>query len=125
MKRTRLLIAVRYVAALLASVLALPASAAVPCGPSSSTSGDVSPIAAGQAIPFDIHVMSANSGSQRFGQTPAVWKAEPRMAETRIARDEPTSSLSRDGGLFMHSNLADNGGRPCRSIFPSSKGAHA
>jgi len=63
----------------------------------------------GMAIPLDVVVEYADGSSERVHLTPAVWQADGRRTEVRIAGGKAWRSVSLDTGIFVDANPGDNG----------------
>jgi hypothetical protein len=62
----------------------------------------------GMAIPFDVRAEYSDGSSESFRQSPALWKADPRMADVVIKSSKTLKSLTLDSGIFVDFNPADN-----------------
>jgi hypothetical protein len=62
----------------------------------------------GMAIPFDLVLAYADGRSERVHLTPAVWQADGRRTEVRIAGGPPLRSVTLDTGIFVDAHPADN-----------------
>jgi hypothetical protein len=62
----------------------------------------------GMAIPFDLVLAYTDGSSERVHLTPAVWQADGRRTEVRIAGGKALRSVSLDTGIFVDANPADN-----------------
>ena len=63
----------------------------------------------GMPVPFDVVVEYADGSSERVHLTPAVWQADGRRTEVRIAGGKAWRSVSLDTGIFVDANPGDNG----------------
>jgi hypothetical protein len=62
----------------------------------------------GFAVPFDIVATFEDSTTERFHQTPMVWKADQKQLSVKIKTSKPVKSLTLDGGIFVDANEKDN-----------------
>jgi len=62
----------------------------------------------GMPAPFDVVITYADSTSQRFHQTPAVWQDNIKTATVSVNTSKPVASVKLDGGIFMDANVKDN-----------------
>lgn len=62
----------------------------------------------GMAVPFDLVLAYTDGSGERVHLTPAVWQADGRRTEVRIAGGKALSSVSLDTGIFVDANPADN-----------------
>jgi len=62
----------------------------------------------GMAIPFDLVLAYTDGSSERVHLTPAVWQADGRRAEVRIAGGKALRSVSLDTGIYVDANPGDN-----------------
>lgn len=62
----------------------------------------------GMAIPFDVVATSADGITERVHRSPALWQANGRRAEVRIAGDKALLSVQLDTGIFLDANPGDN-----------------
>ena len=62
----------------------------------------------GMAVPFDLVLAYTDGSGERVHLTPAVWQADGRRTEVRIAGGKALSSVSLDTGIFVDANPGDN-----------------
>jgi hypothetical protein len=62
----------------------------------------------GAAIPFDVVLEFADGTSERVRRTPAVWQADGRRADMRVAGGKPLRSVTLDTGIYTDFNPGDN-----------------
>ena len=62
----------------------------------------------GMAVPFDLVLAYTDGSGERVHLTPAVWQADGRRTEVRIAGGKALRSVSLDTGIFVDANPADN-----------------
>ena len=62
----------------------------------------------GMAIPFDLVLAYPDGSSERVHLTPAVWQADGRRTEVRIAGGKALRTVTLDTGIFVDTNPADN-----------------
>jgi hypothetical protein len=62
----------------------------------------------GFAVPFDVVVTYADGTTQRFHQTPAIWKANTKAARLELTLAKEAKEIQLDGNLFMDANVKDN-----------------
>ena len=64
--------------------------------------------AGGMPAPFDVVVTYADETTERFHQTPAVWKNNETTTLIKIKTAKAIKSITLDGGIFMDANPKDN-----------------
>lgn len=62
----------------------------------------------GMAIPFDLVLAYTDGSSERVHLTPAVWQADGRRTELRIAGGKALRSVTLDTGIFVDAKPTDN-----------------
>jgi hypothetical protein len=62
----------------------------------------------GMPVPFDAVVTYADGTTERFHQTPAVWKKSGKAAVLPLKTKKPVSSVKLEGGIFMDAAPEDN-----------------
>jgi hypothetical protein len=62
----------------------------------------------GAAIPFDVVLEFADGTSERVRRTPAVWQADGRRTDVRVAGGKPLRSVTLDTGIYTDFNPGDN-----------------
>jgi hypothetical protein len=62
----------------------------------------------GFAIPFDVLTTYADGTTERFHQTPIVWKDNPQQTPISVKVTKEVKSFTLDGGIFMDANEKDN-----------------
>ncbi|MDP4150930.1 MAG: M1 family metallopeptidase [Bacteroidota bacterium] len=62
----------------------------------------------GMAAPFDIVITREDGSVETMHETPAVWKADQKLAMVNLPGKKKIRSLKLDGGIFMDANPADN-----------------
>ena len=77
----------------------------------------------GMAMPFDVVVTFEDGTTERVHHTPAIWKADGRNAEVRIAGGKALRSAQLDTGIFLDANPKDNTWIAAISPQPASTGA--
>jgi hypothetical protein len=66
----------------------------------------------GMAAPVNLLLKYADGTSETIHETPAIWKADPKLARVTIPGKKEIRSLVLDGGIFMDANPADNSWQP-------------
>ncbi len=66
----------------------------------------------GMAAPVNLLLKYADGTSETIHETPAIWKADPKLARITIPGKKDIRSLVLDGGIFMDANPADNSWQP-------------
>lgn len=62
----------------------------------------------GMPVPFDAVVTYADGSTERFHQTPAVWKKSGKAAVLPLKTKKPVTSVKLEGGIFMDAAPEDN-----------------
>jgi hypothetical protein len=73
-------------------------------GSSTLTIGNVG----GMAAPVDLLIKYADGSAATIHETPAIWKADPKLASVPIAGNKKIQSLVLDGGIFMDADPSNN-----------------
>jgi len=77
----------------------------------------------GMAMPFDVVVTFEDGTTERVHRTPAVWQADGRRTEVRVAGGKALRSVNLDTGIFLDANPGDNTWTAAVSQQPTSTGA--
>jgi hypothetical protein len=77
----------------------------------------------GMAMPFDVVVTFEDGTTERLHRTPAVWQADGRRTEVRVAGGKALRSVNPDTGIFVDANTKDNTWIAAISTQPASAGA--
>ena len=62
----------------------------------------------GFAIPFDVKVTYNDGSTQVIHQTPAIWKANQKIATVQFNAQKAVASIVIDGGIYMDATPGDN-----------------
>jgi hypothetical protein len=77
----------------------------------------------GMAIPFDVVVTFVDGTTESVHRTPAIWQADGRKAEVRVAGGKALRSVQLDTGIFLDANPGDNTWTAAIRPQPTSTGA--
>ncbi|MES2416632.1 MAG: M1 family metallopeptidase [Bacteroidota bacterium] len=62
----------------------------------------------GFAIPFDVNITYTDGTKQTLHQTPAIWKANQKLANVSFSSKKKVKTIELDGGIFMDATPKDN-----------------
>ena len=62
----------------------------------------------GMPAPFDVVVTYEDGTTERFHQTPGVWKKNERSASVTLKTKKAVATVKLDGGIFMDASPKDN-----------------